>query len=298
MTSQNHRNKLSLKKRILGTIAIILFLVLGYLFFIQSQNSDNNKNDSNFVLQEPVVVAPEADVAPEDAPADFEAVKLQGVLDSWEATTSGITGVVITDKDGRLLAQLNGDKKFFTASIYKIYVAYEGYKQLDAGTIDPSEVYVNGHTRLECLDIMIRESDSPCSEKLWNEIGKQKIEDAIIKLGITDTSMTGLSTTAGDAAKMLKIIWNGEGLSESSKNLYLASMENQIFRSTLNKSFQPGVKVYNKIGFNGQKEYHDTAIVEFEDGRVLIVSVLTDGVGTKNIVKLGTMLENSITKPI
>ena len=94
---------------------------------------------------------------------------------------------------------------------------------------------------------------------------------------------------------MLKIIYGGDGLSDSSRSAFMESMKNQVYRDTLNKSFEQSAVVYNKIGFNELLEYHDTAIIEFSDGRALIVSILTSKVGTKNIVNLGTILQEVVS---
>jgi len=244
---------------------------------------------------------PEEFIEPEEASIEerqgFDAELLAGVLTEWSQSIDGAAGVVITDPhDGSVLATLDPDRQFFAASIYKLYVAYEGYRQIDKGVVDFNELYLNGFTRGECLDKMIRESDSPCAEKLWVELGKQETTNILRTYGINNTSMTGITTTAADAAIMLNRIANGEGLSEQSQALFLQSMKDQIFRATLNKSFiEQEYVVYNKIGFNEQQEYHDVAIIELSDtDRQLIVSVMTDGVGTSNIVRLGEMLKKAI----
>ncbi len=230
-----------------------------------------------------------------DTPKElFASKELQSVLDNWVSGVSGTASVVLMSTEGRLIASLDKDKKYFTASIYKLYVAYAGYMQLDAGLIDASEPYVNGNNRAECLDLMIRESDSPCGEKLWNEVGKSELTKQLEDYAIYNTSMVALNTTAFDTALMLVRVANGEGLTSPSQTALLESMKNQIYRDALNAGFTGETIVYNKIGFRGLNEYHDTAIVEFTDGRRLIVSVLTDGVGTSSIAELGMLIEESI----
>jgi beta-lactamase class A len=224
----------------------------------------------------------------------FDSSELQEVVDAWAAGISGTASVVITDTDGVVLVTLNPDEIYFAASIYKLYVAYEGYRQVDAGKVDVNEIYLNNQTRKECLDLMIRESDSPCAEELWVEIGKQELTNILVSYGITNTSMTAISTTAADAANMLARIARGEGLSADSRNALLESMKNQIFRDSLNKGFSENVTIYNKIGFNEMVEYHDVAIVELQSGEQIIVSVLTEGVGTNNIANLATLLEEKL----
>ena len=231
----------------------------------------------------------------------FDVDAIANRLAEWGNSINGTAGVVISDgDDGSLIATLNPDEVFFAASIYKLYVAYEGYRQIDAGQADPDEVYLGEFTRLECLDKMIRESDSPCAEKLWNELGKEETTSQLQTYGINNTSMTSITTTAADAAIMLVRIAQGEGLSEQSQQLFLQSMEDQIYRDTLNNSFAEATfgdtfVVQNKIGFRELDEYHDTAIIQLPDtDRTLIMSVMTSNVGTNNIVRLGEAIKSAL----
>lgn len=221
----------------------------------------------------------------------FDTVVLQGTLDTWNAETPGTKGVVVMSTDGSVLASLNPDRPFFAASIYKLYVAYFGYIQVDTATVDPKQQYINGHTRSECLDLMIRESDSPCAEKLWAEIGKSTLTDKLKAMGINTTSMTNISTTVRDSALMMATIARGEGLTPASQATFLQSAREQIYRDALNKGFSSALTVYNKIGFNGLVEYHDVAIVELQDGRKFVLAVLSENTGTKNIAELGRRVE-------
>jgi len=260
-----------------------------------------HRESSVSVLTTPIVEPQlQETITPESDPEDgliFEADAIATVLADWGQSVNGAASVVINDAFyGAVIAATEPDESFFAASIYKLYVAYEGYRQIDAGIVDSEEIYLNGFTRAECLDKMVRESDSPCAEKLWAELGKEETTLQLRTYGMGNTSMTALTTTASDAAVMLSRIAQGEGLSEQSQQKFLQSMKDQIFRDTLNKSFAPeSAIVYNKIGFNELAEYHDVAIVEFPGtGRQLIVSIMTKNVGTANIVRLGDMLRQSI----
>lgn len=227
---------------------------------------------------------------PEETP-NFNNRALQATLDKWAADQTGTASVVITDTSGEVLAKHNPNDEMFAASIYKLYVAYEGYRQLDAGAVDPSEIYVGGWTRKKCLDEMIRSSHSPCAEKLWAELGKQATTDKLITYGITNTDMTALTTTADDAAKMLVRIQQGVGLSKASQQAFLTSMKQQIYRDALPSGFVG--TVYDKVGFRETTEYHDVGILEFKDGRRLIVSVMTENVGTAGIRQLAEVIQQA-----
>jgi beta-lactamase class A len=244
----------------------------------QATNSENTDNSQ--VATEP----------------EFDNVALQKVVDDWTASVGGVSSVYISDTDGKIVASNMPSDIYFTASIYKLYVAYAGYQQVDAGEVDPSEVYVNGYTREECLDKMIRESYSPCAEKLWNEIGKAELTAQLKTYGINNTNMEGITTTAEDSGIMLARIAMGDGLSSESKAAYLSSMKDQEakYRRGLPSGFST-LTVYNKVGWNELVEWHDSAIVELTDGRKLIVTVMSENVGYSNVAKLGSAIEAELT---
>jgi beta-lactamase class A len=282
----HHENGLMVQKKrrwpffaliALGITVIIIGLL--YVFWPRTASAPEPEQESVAVVEEPENEPVEPEVAA------FDAAKLKAVLDGWVQKQSGTASVVIAEENGTVLAKHNADEVMFAASLYKLYVAYEGYRRVDDGTFKLNEPYLNGWTREKCLDEMIRSSHSPCAEKMWVEIGKEKLTSTLETYGITNTSMTGITTTASDAAKMLARIQTGEGLSEASQKAYLASMKGQIYDDALKKGFAQQI-VYDKVGFREDVEYHDVGIIEFEDGRKLIVSVMTKNVGTTSIVAL------------
>jgi beta-lactamase class A len=277
---------------ILAIILAIALLVLGYFLvrFVQGRDS-SLETSQNMQPAEPL-----NQEQTQSSPPEFNSQALQEVIDTWQANHSGTASVVTMDANGSILAEAGDiDQVYFAASIYKLYVAYFGYKQVDAGEVDPEEVYVGGRTRAECLDAMIRSSDSPCAEALWNELGKDNLTQELKKIDIVNTNMTSISTTARDAARMLTFIGGGEGLSTQSQQNYLSSMKDQeqLYRRGLPAGFSNDVIVQNKVGWNEQVEWHDTSIIEYPDGRRLIIVVLTESVGSKKIAELGTAIEQA-----
>lgn len=215
--------------------------------------------------------------------------KLATALSGWISKKPGSYGVVIADEQGNVLASNQADKTFFAASLYKIYVAYEGYQLIDNGTNDKQQVYLNGKTRGQCLDEMIRNSDSPCAEKLMAEIGKDTITAKLAKYGLTHTSLRSLTTSAGDIAIVLSRLQQQKDLSPASTQAMFDSMLGQKYRNGLPAGFSPQ-KVYNKVGFRDTTEYHDVGIVELEDGRRVIMSVLTENAGVNSIKSLASAI--------
>jgi beta-lactamase class A len=242
---------------------------------------------------------PDSDIVTEnneEVVQSFDSAALQIAVDAWVDQQTGTASIVIADKNGTVIASHNADRQYFAASLYKLYVAYAGYSQIDSGEVNPNEIYLNSSTRLQCLDRMIRESNSPCAEKLWVELGKESLTGQLSEYGINSTDMTAITTTAADAASMLARISRGEGLSADSQNRYLSSMQTQeeVYRRGLPSGFSSEVTVFNKVGWNGFVEWHDAAIITTADGRELIITVLSENVGLTNISELAKMVEDQL----
>lgn len=230
----------------------------------------------------------------------FPFTDLQSVVDTWDASQSGTASVVIYDLDNdKTAASLNPDRVYFSASLYKLFVAYVGYQKVADGTYDLDDSYLSGYTRGKCLDEMIRSSSIPCGEKMALEIGSSAIMEKLRSFGFKFTNMSGAyaTTSASDVTIILIKIANGEGLSEEHKNLYLDSMKTQpdLYRRGLPKGFE-SVTVYNKVGWNLTREWHDAAIIVLPDGHRYVVTVLTESVGMNNIAKLATAIEQKISQ--
>ena len=289
---QNNNSKKYINGQyILAGVLLIIIIIIGVIFWLVTASSTKEPGlESNQSPSEQTVSSGNDNQL--DKPPRYDALDLQEIVDEWAGSAGGSSSVYMSDVDGNIVASSKPSDVYFAASIYKLFVAYAGYGQVDSGEVDPSEIYVNGYTRAECLDLMIRDSYSPCAEKLWNELGKAKLTAQLKAYGIMNTSMEALTTTAMDASIMLARIARGEGLSDESRDSYLSSMKDQeaIYRRGLPSGFKTLV-VYNKVGWNEQKEWHDTAIIELPDGRQLILSVFSENVGSSNIAKLGMAIE-------
>jgi beta-lactamase class A len=278
---------------LIATLACVAF-VLWWFYENTSMKEDGSVN--NPVAESQVTQEQTLEEQPETKAELFDAQELQKIVEDWASpklTDSSRASVVLMDEDGNLLAGFKIEGQYFAASIYKLFVTYEGYRQVDAELVNAQEVYQGGRTRIECLDAMIRDSDSPCGEKMWDELGKESLTDILISYGIMNTSMIGLSTTAEDAGKMLSKIAKGDGLSDSSRQLYLSSMKEQdaLYRRGFPSGFSEDTTVYNKVGWNEQQEWHDVGIIETADGRKLIYAVMTENVGSKQIAQLAKEIE-------
>ena len=297
--SKNSPDKYKKRQAILSAILAALLVLVGLLAFLWLTKADEAQEapPPQETVQENITNEPE-EVTSEEQEQDFNATLLQATLDQWLLSVGGKASVVMMDVSGEILASNLPDEIYFAASLYKTFVAHEGYLMVDRGEVDPEEIYLNGQSRAECLDLMIRESDSPCGEKMLADIGGSNLNQIISEYGIENTSLTSITTTASDSAIILAMISRGELLSAESQKAYLDSMKTQpdIYRRGLPSGFSENVAVYNKVGWNELVEWHDAAIVEFSDDRQLVVAVLTQNVGSRNVAELGRLIEESVTQ--
>lgn len=248
--------------------------------------------DSSPSSVEPVQEQFEVDFSPPQAP---QLPSLQPIVDDWLQENTGTYSIKVTDTSGRVLAEHNSQEVYFAASIYKIYVAYVGYQKIDDGSYSMDDSYISGYSRGQCLDAMIRDSDSPCAEAMWLELGKDEITQKMTSYGLTDTSLAAVTTTASDAAAVMANIARGTDLSPESRVRFMDSLKNQEakFRRGLPSGFT-NFTVYNKVGWNLDQEWHDAAIIELGNDQELVVSVFSNGAGHTRIADLGATLETAL----
>lgn len=273
------------RKSIVLLIVATLFISGGVWFFFDKQKAHSPSQPNTEQTTE----------LTESTTSEPQLPNLQPVVDEFIASHAGSYAIRITDVNGNSLAEKSGDKSDDMASLYKLLVAYIGYQSIDNGTYALSEPYLNGYTRGECLDAMIRDSNSPCGEKMMAEIGGTTLNQKAKEYGLKNTSYGTLTTTPDDMAVLLAHIENGKDLSVQSRASYLDSMKTQdaLYRRGLPSGFTSST-VYNKVGWRGVPEWHDVAIVELNNGQKIIVAVMTQGAGYANIANFGAALEKAL----
>ena len=231
----------------------------------------------------------------------------QSTIDSWAASVDGRKGIVIYDLDAQeIVGSYNTDEKFATASIYKLFVVYEGYRKLQSGEWETSMAAGNtGRTVLQCLDLAIRESHSPCAETLWAMIGRDSLDNVVqSEFGLPNVVVGSLSATPTEVMKMMRrFYYHSDIVDENLIEIMQDSFLNQPvttynWRQGLPSGFSDKVEVYNKVGwnFNGSywTIYDDAAIVKFvNEKRNFIVVVMTNGIHYDKIRNLATEVEKS-----
>lgn len=233
-------------------------------------------------------------------------IDFQPVVDDWANSTSGDKSIAIFDLDrNELLASYNIDKQFDTASLYKLFVVYEGYRRVQSGEWGGDELAgQTNKTILQCLDLAIRESNSTCAEAIWGMIGRKELDKIVHdEFKITHTDISALTSNANDIASIMKMFYRhkqitDDKLVEQLKDSFLNQPITEYdWRQGLPSGFEKA-NVYNKVGWDYNSEeknwnlYHDAAIIEFpDDNRHFIVVVMTNHIAPKKIAELGRSIE-------
>ena len=279
--------------------AIAACFVIGVMYILKKETpaSEQDENEEEVVVIEPEIVEPEAPVIPE--------INFQDVVDDWANYVGGSKGIAIYDLDlNKTVGQYNADEKFATASIYKLFVVYEGYRLVqngEWGADDPAGF--TGYTISECLDLSIRESYSPCAETLWALIGHDELDNIVHSdFAMSDMWVSELAATPNEVMEMMKLYYNHPELTDES---LIAQMKDSFlnqpvttydWRQGLPSGFSEQVNVYNKVGWNWNGSYwtiyDDAAIIDFtEKDRHFIVVVMTSGVNFQQIRNFGSRIE-------
>lgn len=271
-------------KRIVFIILVITLVIIAGVIFLRKDTAEAPKTADQ---------TPPAEKIEEETP---KLPDLQPFVDNWVANNPGTYSIAIMNVDGTLIAQNEPDMVMDPASLYKLFVAYYGYQRVADGTYQANEPYAKGWTRLQCLDEMIRSSDSTCGEIMMEELGRQTISDQMKTDGFKVSSLAPLQASAHDSALLLSKVYKGEGLTSEHKNAYLDSLKTQdaLYRRGLPSGVAEAT-VYNKVGWRENIIWHDASIIEASKDKKVIVAVLTKNAGGfKNIARFGSELEKAL----
>ncbi len=309
--------KVKIALNIVAMIFIVAFLV--FLYFYQQQRNEQKKlekltAEQNSSITEGIIIEPTPKNDPsKDNPIPLK-IDLQPIVDNWVNTTGGTKSIMIYDLDrAETIGAYNTERNFNTASLYKLFVVYEGYRRVQNGTWGREDrANYLGQTILDCLDLSIRESNSTCAEPLWAKIGHAEL-DGIIKsdFNIQSSNISGLSSNVGDVTKIMQKFYTHEEIKDED---LIARMKDSFlnqpitngyeWRQGLPSGFSDKTKVYDKVGWAYNVAgrfwdyYHDAAIIETANDRHFIVVVMTSRVPYERISEFGTQIETEIYKKL
>lgn len=268
-SSRPHRK--SAKRRYFIVPVLLIVVLAGWLVYnrdrAEAPDQDKQSGTTEQSEQTPSYAAPD----------------LQPVVDTWVAKQSADYHIQIYDfQADKVIGEHAPDEALFAASLYKIYIAYLSYKDFQSGAQDPNEILRGSQTRLECVDAMIRSSDSPCGEAMMADIGQQTLNQRVREeIGTTDTIFNGIETSASDSIKVLKLIHTKKFLTDEHYDRLMDSMLNQDARYRRGLAAgAPEATWHTKVGWNLDINYHDIGFMTLPDGREFAVAILGSGSGS------------------
>ncbi len=305
-------------------VIIVCIIVLIISFAIKARVEQNIAGSTNDPPSTPNTEDPEQPTLP-DANEITEAkfIDLQPTIDKWLTTINREekVGLMIYDlNNSRVAASYHENEVFNVASIYKLLLAYDGYRQITIGAEREDDIIVQDSdkgqlTLSQCLDLIIRESYNGCADPMRADYTRSaRINSLIRNFEMDDTTNLGLQSTAADITKLLRAYWRHSDLAQSLWNKLSDSMLNQPPTSTsdhplydwrqgLPAGFSDKVNVYNKVGWERNdtdtrwNTYADAAILDFvELKHQYTIAILTSNLSDhKKISQLGQMIEETVT---
>ncbi|MFB3093148.1 MAG: serine hydrolase, partial [Dehalococcoidia bacterium] len=243
-----------------------------------------------------------ADLPVPPLPATFAPSQEDAALVTLIGTAlSGFDGeysVVVWNLDDGRSASINQGQVYYAASLFKLALLLEAFRQRDAGEVDFAELltleeeYVEYDfgtlqyleleegdmlTVADALKAMIIVSDTPTAVMIQDVVNPVRVEQTLRSLGIDDMSVltSELPTTAHDMALLMAAVAAGAEVTEESRREMLAMLLQETIRGGIPSGVPPNVAVAHKTG-NFTNATHDVALVWGPAGPY-IIAVLSDG---------------------
>lgn len=221
---------------------------------------------------------------------------LAKVVEGSLQDAAGTYAVVVKNLGTGQEYNLNENREFTSASLYKLWVMATAFEQIKAGTLKEDEVLTKTEKELneiqeikteeeprgsismtveKAIESMIIVSDNNAAVLLTERLGHQKITAFLQNHNFSSSSYNSPPrATAGDMAALYEKLARGEIINRQSSDKMLALLYRQRLNDRIPKYLPEGVKVAHKTGeLEGFK--HDAGIVSTLDGDYIIV-VLTE----------------------
>jgi beta-lactamase class A len=211
----------------------------------------------------------------------------------------GKIGVAVKDLNSDYYYGINDNVYFPAASIIKVPIMVEIFKQRDEGKLTlKDEIILNASDKVaECgvlqyrpigtrllikklLNLMITQSDNTAAKILTRKVGERNINKTLKKLGLNSTVIrdrTMLSkkvgsnniTTPFDTLKLFELIYREKLMSKESCQEMMGILKAQKMRWGIPKAIPQGIEVAHKTG-SLRGVYHDAGIVYSQNGPFIL----------------------------
>lgn len=232
-----------------------------------------------------------------------EGTPLGAAADAAITAFNGTTGVVVADPRNGAAYERGADRVFPSASLYKLVVMAEAYRQakgsgvsLDSVTVtiadedlvDSGEQTQSGVTLTvrETIERMITRSDNSCGRALVRMLDAHNVNATARSLGMNDTRINTMlpeaerindvnTTTARDITRFFVALAQGRIVDPGASAEMLGVLGRQQINDRLPSGLPAGTTVAHKTG-NLDGVAHDAGQITTPDGPRVVV-VLTEG---------------------
>ncbi|MBM2810900.1 MAG: per1 [Chloroflexi bacterium] len=211
------------------------------------------------------------------------------------ASVSGRRGIAIKDLDTGRGVLIDPDGEYEAASLFKLEVMYEVFKQRELGVVNFDETLVltarhvsydlgtldrgEGATMGlgEAVERMITISDNSAAILLTDRVGAANISQDLRGIGMTHTRLIldDLVTSPGDMLLFLEMLARGQAVSPSASADMIQLMTQQRVRDRIPRLLPAEATVANKTG-NLPGVVNDVAIVYGRDTAFVIAVLVQD----------------------
>jgi beta-lactamase class A len=222
---------------------------------------------------------------------------LDGLLDGLAPGDGSAYGLVLEDLNSGARTTSNDDQSFPSASLYKLGVAWLALREVDAGSLsldapltiededtvepEPYGGYKSGDapTVREALATMLTVSSNAAAHAFLRILGRDNLNQEMDRIGLTQTRVPDEAdseavTTAGDIARLLRLISTSPELSVDSKTLLAEGMSNVAPPDALRDTLPDTVGIFDKTG-NLTDSSNVGALLETPRGTAIVVVVDT-----------------------
>jgi len=200
--------------------------------------------------------------------------QLKKLLASMVKETDAPVYISVRDLKTGAMADNGGSTSITSASLYKLFVANQIYRQVDAGKLSLSKVLPRGKTIAQCLEPMIVVSDNACGAQLGDLLGWGKQDVDLHNQGYNGTSLDDLPhTSSNDVALLLARLYAGKLLNEKNNAAFLGLLKDQEINNRLPQGTPNGTVIAHKTG-DLYGYMHDAGIV-YGTKTDYVVSIMT-----------------------
>jgi beta-lactamase class A len=289
------------KRRFYFCLLILDLILISTFIFTKFQT----KHASEYVLGKEDEIATEEVTpyptlpppsSPTTAPVALPDVLLEQAVQNALIGTQGSYGIVVTNLKNQDYYFLNEHLSYYSASLYKLWIMAETYRQIKDGIIKENEILNSNYKTLnaqfniapesekfkegkialsvkDALYKMITISDNYAAFLLNLKVKSTNVKSFLTTNGFNESTIEkdgNPKTTAYDTALFFKKLYDGGLINEEYSNKMLELLRAQRLNDKIPKYLPDNITVAHKTG--ELDEYtHDAGIVYLENNEYIIV---------------------------